>query len=66
MWHMGHIDDHAGTWRESEGSQYSGEVHSASAGPVIGQVTGSGVQSDGVGGVVTVQTSNFADSLREL
>lgn len=62
---MGRIDDHAGAWRESKGSQYPGEVHCASAGPVIGQVTGSGIQSDGMGGVVTVQASNFADSLRE-
>jgi len=43
MRYVGHIDDHASTRRDPQGSRHSREIRGAPTGAGIGQVTGAGI-----------------------
>lgn len=65
MRHVGHFDDHASAGRDPQRPQHPGKVRGTAAGPGVGQATRTGVQGDGVGRMVALQASYFADRLRE-
>lgn len=65
MRHVGHFDDHASAGRDPQRPQHAGKVRGTATGACAGQTTRTGIQDDGVGRMVALQASYFADRLCE-
>lgn len=65
MRNVGHFDDNASAGRNPQGPQHPGEIRGPATGAGASQAAGIGVQDDGVGRMVAVQASHFADCLRK-